>query len=293
MVVLIALPFGAASGRHNVFVGVASGIFICFGYFIFLQLGLALGAGGQLPPWLAAWLPKYCSAARRWVLFSRCDERRTERIARTPGAVALALSGQQRHPFHARTAAGVATHRAEAVRVMRASSGSVVLINPTNGLLEIHASQICPPPGAGTQIARRRRHHRLGRPHGQTRPRRRCHARTRVTSCVAREVRSELAVPLEVNGEVRGVINVDSDRAMPSAQTTRNCCEELAQQAAKRHPEHLALRAIPPQSPAARDPGQRQPTINSTLNLNEALQRHHPRSLRIDGRAHVLADDAR
>ena len=57
VVVLIALPFGAASGRRNVFVGVASGIFICFGYFIFLQLGLALGAGGQLPAWLAAWLP--------------------------------------------------------------------------------------------------------------------------------------------------------------------------------------------------------------------------------------------
>ena len=29
--------------------------------------------------------------------------------------------------------------------------------------------------------------------------------------CVRRDVRSELAVPLEVHGEVRGVINVDSD----------------------------------------------------------------------------------
>ena len=29
----------------------------------------------------------------------------------------------------------------EAVRLMRASSGSVVLINPTNGFLEIHAAQ--------------------------------------------------------------------------------------------------------------------------------------------------------
>ena len=57
VVVLIALPFGAASGRRNVAVGVASGIFICFAYFICLQLGLALGAGGYLWPWLAAWLP--------------------------------------------------------------------------------------------------------------------------------------------------------------------------------------------------------------------------------------------
>jgi lipopolysaccharide export system permease protein len=57
VVALIALPFGAASGRRNVFVGVASGIFICFAYFIFLQLGIAFGTGGYLPPWLAAWLP--------------------------------------------------------------------------------------------------------------------------------------------------------------------------------------------------------------------------------------------
>ncbi len=32
----------------------------------------------------------------------------------------------------------------EAVRLMRASTGSVVLINPTTGLLEIHASQNLP-----------------------------------------------------------------------------------------------------------------------------------------------------
>ncbi len=57
IVVLIALPFGALSGRRNVFVGVASSIFICFSYFILLRLGLALGIGGYLPGWLAAWLP--------------------------------------------------------------------------------------------------------------------------------------------------------------------------------------------------------------------------------------------
>src|SRR5262245_56884081 len=32
----------------------------------------------------------------------------------------------------------------EAMRVMRAASGSVALINPTNGMLEIHASQGLP-----------------------------------------------------------------------------------------------------------------------------------------------------
>jgi lipopolysaccharide export LptBFGC system permease protein LptF len=57
VVVLIAIPFGAASRRRNVFVGVASSIFIAFGYFMILRLGLALGTGGYLPPWLAAWSP--------------------------------------------------------------------------------------------------------------------------------------------------------------------------------------------------------------------------------------------
>jgi lipopolysaccharide export system permease protein len=57
VVVLIALPFGAASGRRNIFVGVASSVVICFAYFILLNVGLALGAGGRMPPWLAAWLP--------------------------------------------------------------------------------------------------------------------------------------------------------------------------------------------------------------------------------------------
>ncbi|MDB6021536.1 MAG: lipopolysaccharide transporter permease LptF, partial [Pedosphaera sp.] len=57
VVVLIAIPFGAASGRRNIFVGVAGSIVIVFGYFILFRLGLALGTGGLMPAWLAAWLP--------------------------------------------------------------------------------------------------------------------------------------------------------------------------------------------------------------------------------------------
>jgi len=57
VVVLIALPFGAASGRRNIFVGVASSILICFAYFVLLQISLAAGSAGRLPPWLAGWLP--------------------------------------------------------------------------------------------------------------------------------------------------------------------------------------------------------------------------------------------
>jgi lipopolysaccharide export system permease protein len=56
-VVLIALPFGARSGRHNVFAGVASSLFICFAYFIMQRIAMGLGVAGTLPPFLAAWLP--------------------------------------------------------------------------------------------------------------------------------------------------------------------------------------------------------------------------------------------
>lgn len=57
VVVAIALPFGARSGRRNVAAGVASSIFICFAYFVLQQLSLALGSGGHLEPWIAAWAP--------------------------------------------------------------------------------------------------------------------------------------------------------------------------------------------------------------------------------------------
>jgi len=57
VVVLITLPFGMTSVRRNVFVGVASSIVICFAYFVLNELCLALGAGGYVLPWLAAWLP--------------------------------------------------------------------------------------------------------------------------------------------------------------------------------------------------------------------------------------------
>jgi lipopolysaccharide export system permease protein len=57
VVVLIAVPFAGATGRKNLFVGVASSIGICFTFFVLEQFSIALGAGGHVPPVLAAWLP--------------------------------------------------------------------------------------------------------------------------------------------------------------------------------------------------------------------------------------------
>jgi lipopolysaccharide export system permease protein len=57
VVVLVAIPFGAASGRRNVYVGVAGSLVICFAFFVLQRISLAFGTGGYLPAWLAAWLP--------------------------------------------------------------------------------------------------------------------------------------------------------------------------------------------------------------------------------------------
>jgi len=73
VVVLIAIPFGAASGRRNLFFGVAGSIFICFSYFVIQSVSLALGSApnGHLPAWLAAWLPNIFFGVTGLVLTAR------------------------------------------------------------------------------------------------------------------------------------------------------------------------------------------------------------------------------
>lgn len=63
IVVLIAIPFGAVSGRRNLFFGVAGGIFICFAYIVIQKVSIAVGLGGHWPAWLAAWSPNLFFAA--------------------------------------------------------------------------------------------------------------------------------------------------------------------------------------------------------------------------------------
>jgi lipopolysaccharide export LptBFGC system permease protein LptF len=71
VVVLVAIPFGAQSGRRNLFFGVAGSIFIGFSYFVLQRVSLALGMNGQLPGWLAAWLPNVLFAAAGIILTLR------------------------------------------------------------------------------------------------------------------------------------------------------------------------------------------------------------------------------
>jgi len=71
VVVLIAIPFGAGSGRRNLFFGVAGSIFIVAGYLVTQQVSLAVGSHGHLPAWLAAWLPNLLFAATGCLLTAR------------------------------------------------------------------------------------------------------------------------------------------------------------------------------------------------------------------------------
>jgi len=71
IVVLIAIPFGAVSGRRNLFFGVAGSIFICFAYIVIQKISIAVGQGGHVPGWLAAWSPNFVFAAAGIFLTAR------------------------------------------------------------------------------------------------------------------------------------------------------------------------------------------------------------------------------
>jgi signal transduction histidine kinase len=159
----------------------------------------------------------------------------------------------------------------EAVRLMNASSGSVVLINPTSGFLEISASQNLP--GSAQKLKLRVGEGVTGWVARNGKPARVGDVTEDPRYVVARRgVKSELAVPLEVNGEVRGVLNVDSDRANAFNADDQDLLEQLAVQAAKVIQntwlyEQLRLKVHLFESLASVSR-----TINSTLNLDEALR---------------------
>ncbi len=159
----------------------------------------------------------------------------------------------------------------EAVQLMRASSGSAVLFNPNTGLLEIHASHGLPPHAGEVKL-------RVGE--GITGWVARTGKPARVADVTSDpryvmlrpEVRSELAVPLEVKGEVCGVLNVDADRPGAFSADDQELLIALAGQAANViHNtwlyEQLRLKARLFESLVHVSQ-----TINSTLNLDDALR---------------------
>jgi signal transduction histidine kinase len=159
----------------------------------------------------------------------------------------------------------------EAARLMKASSCSVVLVNPTTGFLEIQAAEGLSP--AATELKLRVGEGLTGWVAQKGRPARVGDVTQDKRYIMLRpEVRSELAVPLDVGGEVRGVLNVDSDRPEAFTADDQELLETLAIQAARVIQntwlyEQVRLKARLLESLASVSR-----TINSALNLDEVLQ---------------------
>ncbi|MDP7047898.1 MAG: GAF domain-containing protein, partial [Verrucomicrobiota bacterium] len=119
----------------------------------------------------------------------------------------------------------------EAVGLVGATTGSVVLINPTDSLLEIQAAHGLP--DGSSQLKLRVGEGITGWVAQQGKPALvpDVLGDTRYVQ-IHDHTRSELAVPLEVSGSIRGVINVDSDQFNAFSETDQALLTELASQAA-------------------------------------------------------------
>lgn len=159
----------------------------------------------------------------------------------------------------------------EATELTGASSGSIALVNPTNGFLEIEASQGLPP--SATQLKLRIGEGITGWVVRTGKPARIGNVSEDPRYVSVRDgVASELAVPLEVQGEVRGVVNVDSDRLNAFSEKDQELLQALATQAAKViHNTWLyeQLRQKARLFEGLVSIGQ---TINSTVNLDDTLR---------------------
>ena len=159
----------------------------------------------------------------------------------------------------------------EAVRVMRATSGSIVLINPTTGFLDIEAS-------FGLAEESRRLHLKVGEGITGWVAKTGNAARSNDVSqdhryiMVNQNVRSELAVPLEVAGELRGVLNVDSDRPDAFTSEDEQLLRDLALQAAQVIHNTWLYEQIRQKARLFESLNSVSQAINSTVDLHDALQ---------------------
>jgi signal transduction histidine kinase len=159
----------------------------------------------------------------------------------------------------------------EVVRLTQASSGSIVLINPNTGFLEIEASQGLPPnanelrllvgEGITGWVAKTGQPARVG------------DIRLDSRYIMLREnVKSEMAVPLFVEEELRGVVNVDSERLNAFSETDQELLEELAAQATRVIHNTWLYEQIRSKARLFETLASVSRTINSPINLEDALK---------------------
>ena len=159
----------------------------------------------------------------------------------------------------------------EAVLLMGASSGSLALVNPTTGLLEIAASEGLPEDASAMSLRPTEGITGWVAHHGEPLRIGDVSADQRYISARP-EVRSELAVPLFIEEDVRAVLNVDAESVDAFSETDQKLLEELARHATQvivntwQYEQHRQraelLRSLV-------SVGQ---TINSNLHVDEVLE---------------------
>ena len=159
----------------------------------------------------------------------------------------------------------------ESARLTRASSGSVVLINPNGGMLEIQAATGLPADALTLKL-------RVGKgitgwvaQHGVAARVGDVQADPRYVK-VREGIKSELAVPLTVAGEVRGVLNLDSERPDAFTEEHQSLIEDLAVQASMVIHNTWLYEQIRLKARLFETLASVGKTINSTLHVNDALK---------------------
>ena len=118
----------------------------------------------------------------------------------------------------------------EAVSLVEATSGSLALVNPTTGLLEIVASEGLPENASALSLRINEGITGWVAHHGEPLRLGDVSQDERYISARA-EVRSELAVPLFIEDTVRAVLNVDAEPDDAFSETDQQLLEELARHA--------------------------------------------------------------
>ena len=159
----------------------------------------------------------------------------------------------------------------EAVRLTGATSGSLCLVNPTTGFLEIEAS-------AGLPASARTLRLKIGE--GITGWVARTGQAVRVVDVsrdnryfsLNRDVRCEMAVPLRVADEVRGVLNVDSNRLEAFSESHLELLCEIAALAAPAIQNTWLYESIRQKARLLESLVKVGQLINSTFSVDDALQ---------------------
>ena len=159
----------------------------------------------------------------------------------------------------------------EAAPLVGATSGSLSLINPTTGLLEIEAAEGLSE--EGSQLALRLNEGVTGWVAQHAKPARIGDVSRDERYVAARPgVCSELAVPIFMEEEVRAVLNVDSEEADAFSETDQALLEELAGLASQVIFNAWQYEQHRQRSELLRSLVSVGQTINSTLNLDDVLE---------------------